>query len=148
MKKKKEQIERLKLNYTPPFPKPPSYPRLLYKTGKTITEVASTLHCDRRTASKLIKNNLNEEDIGRWDPSHKKLTGYAGIINSFIDTDISKYKSLLSFSKALCSQLAEQGYTGSERTVRNYLSKQKRVRMYFESRKQKGIQYAESNEYR
>ena len=147
MKKEEEKTKRLSLYYTYLFYDPPSYPRLLYKSGKTITEVAETLRCDRRTASRLIKNNLNEEDIGRWDASHKKLNGYTGIINSFIDSNISKYTSLLSFSKALCSLLAEQGYTGSERTVRNYLNRQKRVRMYFESIKQKGIQYAESNKH-
>lgn len=145
--KKEDQIKRLALYYTQLLSEPPSYPKLLHKSGKTITEVAETLHCDRRTASKLIKNNLSEADIGRWDVSHKKLTGYTGIINSFIDNNVSKYTSLLSFSKALCSVLNEQGYTGSERTVRNYLNKQKRIRMYFESRKQKGIQYAESNKH-
>ena len=87
------------------------------------------------------------EEIGKWDGSHKKLAGFAGMINSFTDTRITKYSSLLSFSKDLYTLLVKEGYTGSERTVRNYLSRQKKVSIYFDSLKHKGVQYAESNKH-
>ena len=129
------------------FSEPPSLPLMLYRSGYSVSEVAEIIGCDRRTAAKLIKNNLSIEEIGKWDGSHKKLAGFAGMINSFTDTRITKYSSLLSFSKDLYTLLVKEGYTGSERTVRNYLSRQKKVSIYFDSLKRKGVQYAESDKH-
>ena len=129
------------------FSQPPSVPLMLYRSGKSVSEVAEAIGCDRRTAAKLIKNNLSIEDIGKWDGSRKKLTGFSGIINAFMDTRITGYSSLLSFSKDLYAQLVKEGYTGSERTVRNYLNRQKKVSIYFDSLKCKGVQYVENNKH-
>ena len=129
------------------FSTPISKPRLLYESGKTITEIARIIGCDRRTAARLIKENLDISDIGKWHSENTKLYRYIGLIRSCIDTEMRKHSSLLSFSKYLFHRLKKEGYTGSERTIRNYLRRQERVYMYFQSKRNQGGLYVESNKH-
>lgn len=91
--------------------------------------------CERRTAARLIKENLEAEDIGKWHVSHKKLNSYMELINNEIECSLDSHPSLYSFSRSLFQVLRKNGYTGSERTVRNYLMKQERVYRFFHNDK-------------
>lgn len=105
----------------------PKQPLLLYLSGKTVSEVAEMLGCERRTAARLIRSNLDTSDIGRWDTSHKKLCGYTEIINVYVNDNIDDYSSVIALSRDLFHLLKKSGYTGSERTIRNYLNQQEHI---------------------
>lgn len=143
------QTERKQLIYLPElFSDAPSLPRMLYESGRSASEVADIIGCDRRTAARLIRENLDISDIGKWNHAHKKLDTFTGMINSFIDTKLKGYTSLSVFSRDLFHDLQKKGYTGSERTLRNYLSRQERVYQYFYSINRTGEHiYAERNEH-
>ena len=110
--------------YIPEQPSEPKEPLRLYLSGKSAAEVAEIIGCERRTAARLIKENLDVNDIGKWNSSHSKLSGYAELIHDYTVMHSEKHSSLLSLSTAIFTLLQKNGYTGSERTVRNYLSRQ------------------------
>lgn len=121
-----------------------------YEQGKTLKHIASDYHCDPRTVRKSLLLNQGSNDIGKQNYS-KKITGYiprinalyqkyAGINDSenrFPDTDNKVVESgnqspsneahikeygICGISRLITEQIIAEGYTGSERTVRNYLS--------------------------
>ena len=121
-----------------------------YEQGKTLKQIASDYHCDSRTVRKSLLLNQRSNDIGKQNCS-KKITAFIPRINDlyqeyisinnsankFPDTDsktvgfgnqspskethIRKY-GICRISRLITEQITAEGYTGSERTVRNYLS--------------------------
>jgi hypothetical protein len=53
--------------YLPEHPVEPEEPLRLYLSWKSVTEIANLIGCERRTAARLIKENLAFTDIGKWD---------------------------------------------------------------------------------
>ena len=123
--------------------------RCAYEQGKTLKQIAVEYHCDPRTVRKSLFLNQGSNDIGKQNCG-KKITAFIPVIdrlyqkytcinnpeNSFPDTDLeaSAINNLVSFkgshtkeyglckiSKLITDQIKAEGYTGSERTVRNYL---------------------------
>lgn len=132
--------------YLPKHPAEPEEPLRLYLSGKSVTEIANLIGCERRTAAKLIKENLAITDIGKWDTSCRKLSGYEELIQDYINKHSERHNSLLSLSKAVFSLLQKNGYTGSERTVRNHLSRQEWI--YIRYHNKDGGNYVKNYKHR
>lgn len=123
--------------------------RLEYEQGKTLKQIASDYHCDPRTVRKSLLLNQGSNDIGKQNCS-KKITAFVPRINDlyqeytgtndsgnrFPDTDNKEVGSgnqlpskeahikeygICGISRLITEQITAEGYTGSERTVRNYL---------------------------
>lgn len=90
-----------------------------YESGLTMTEIASKYHCDSRTVSKALHLNRGSSDFGkRIQP--KKLEPHEETIAKLV-CQTTEYKSLLKLSRRITAELQKEGYSGGERTVRNYL---------------------------
>ena len=121
-----------------------------YEQGKTLKQIALEYHCDPRTVRKCLFLNQGSNDIGKQHCA-KKLTAYLPMIDKLYrkytcidgsevtspDTDgkvvaanhpssfrgsRGKEYGICKISKLITDQITAAGYTGSERTVRNYLS--------------------------
>ena len=121
-----------------------------YEQGKTLKQIAFEYHCDPRTVRKCLFLNQGSNDIGKQNCT-KKLTPFIPIIDGLYqeytgiddpiisspDTDgkavatnhLASFKGanvkeygICKMSKLITDQITAAGYTGSERTVRNYLS--------------------------
>ena len=112
-------------------PEPLSKPRKLYESGMSVVQVAEALGCDRRTAAKLIRENREMEEIGKWDSSHKKISAFLPDIDAFLKSNMKDQRSLHSLSQAVYMHVSEKGYEGSERTIRNHLSRREEVILFF-----------------
>ena len=73
-----------------------------YESGMTLKMIAEKYFCDPRTVRKAQIDSLYQDFILIQQTSHKK----SGICD---------------ISRKITRILADEGYTGSERTVRNYL---------------------------
>ena len=121
--------------------------RLLHDAGMSTYEIAEKYGCDRRTVSRLIRENREFDEIGKWQSGKKTLSEYTGLINEICRSDLSSYPSLFSFSTHVLSVLRDHGYTGSERTIRNHLRQIDEVRLYFQTSHKKGSLYVQSNKH-
>lgn len=97
-----------------------------FESGMTLKMIAEKYVCDPRTVRKCIMNNKSSSEIGKQsEPT--KLAAYVEQVDSmyqdFIIMQQTSYKKLgiCDISRKITKILAEEGYTGSERTVRNYL---------------------------
>lgn len=90
-----------------------------YESGMTMQAIASKYHCDSRTVSKALSLNRGSSDFGkRIQP--KKLEPHEETISQLV-RNTAEYKSLLKLSRRITAELQKEGYSGGERTVRNYL---------------------------
>jgi len=97
-----------------------------YESGMTFKKIAEKYVCDSRTVKSCILNNKSSNELG----SQRKPTKIA----SFVDLIDTEYQEIV-FGKSFASEeigiceiseritelLKQNGYTGGERTVRNYL---------------------------
>ena len=97
-----------------------------YEAGMTFKKIAEKYHCDPRTVRKCIMTNRSSSEIGKQsEPT--KLAAYVERIDSLYQDFIliqrvSHMKSgICDISRKITRILSDEGYTGSERTVRNYL---------------------------
>lgn len=106
--------------YLPDIPKEQwSDFRVDYESGMTMKEIASKYYCDPRTVSSALSLNRGSSDFSkRIQP--KKLEPHEGTIAQLV-RDTTEYKSLLKLSRRITAELQKEGYSGGERTVRNYL---------------------------
>ena len=100
--------------------------RLDYESGLTLRMIAEKYFCDPRTVRKCILANKPSSEIGKQsEPT--KLAAYIEQIDSLyqdfilIQQTMHKKAGICDISRKITKILAEEGYTGSERTVRNYL---------------------------
>lgn len=56
------------------------------------------------------------------------------MIDSYLEKHLSDVESVHSLSQMLYRNLIEQGYTGSERTLRNHLNKHEKVIQYVQGK--------------
>ena len=97
-----------------------------YESGMTLKMIAEKYLCDPRTVRKSIMSNKSSSEIGKQsEPT--KLAAYVERIDSLYQDFIliqrvSHMKSgICDISRKITRILSDEGYTGSERTVRNYL---------------------------
>ena len=92
----------------------------------TLKMIAEKYFCDPRTVRKCIMANKSSSEIGKQsEPT--KLAAYVGQIDSLyqdfilMQQTLHKKSGICDISRKITRILADEGYTGSERTVRNYL---------------------------
>lgn len=91
----------------------------------TLNQIAEKYHCDQRTVRTCILLNKSSSELGRqYAPT--KLQPYMDEVEKLFQSIIcqsseKKPFSTLSISRQITDTIHEHGYTGSERTVRNYL---------------------------
>lgn len=104
-----------------------------YEAGRSLKEIAEKYFCDPRTVRRCIMVNKSSSDLGRQtEPT--KLAPYIGQIEILFQeyladsakstrdsTAISGTSGICRISKEITVHLQTLGYTGCERTVRNYL---------------------------
>lgn len=100
-----------------------------YESGMTLKQIAEKYICDPRTVRKCILANKPSSDLGKQtEPT--KLVAYIDRIDSLYNDYIlvqqlyKKNSGICDISRRITAVLQEEGYTGSERTVRNYLRRQ------------------------
>lgn len=113
---------------------PPDYPqeewcdfRQDYESGMTLKQIAEKYLCDPRTVRKSIMANKPSSEIGR-QTAPTKLASFIKRIDALyreyvfrsLDNNSEK-QGICDISRRITDQLQQDGYTGSERTVRNYL---------------------------
>lgn len=96
--------------------------RVLYiKEGRTVQEIAKAFCCDKRTASRMVRDNWSPDDIGKKRTPNK--------VDEFKDTIELLLKSarfrgmwqITVVASALLEELRPHGYSGSAKTIERYL---------------------------
>ena len=97
-----------------------------YESGMTLKMIAEKYFCDPRTVRKSIMTNKSSSEIGKQsEPT--KLAEYVEQIDSLyqdfilIQQTTHKKLGICDISRKITRIITDKGYTGSERTVRNYL---------------------------
>ena len=97
-----------------------------YESGKTLKDIAEKYCCDPRTVRKCILINKSSDELGQ-QTAPTKLTEYMEIVDLMYHDLISpschqtKSHGICMISREIFGIIKEQGYSGSERTVRNYI---------------------------
>lgn len=88
---------------------------------KSLSLIGKEQHMDPRTVSKLVKNNWNFDRVGKHQcPS--KVEPYAGTILDLLTSGcFHRYSGIMTVSEKILARIRSLGYTGSERTLREYL---------------------------
>ena len=93
-----------------------------YESGMTLKQIAEKYHCDSRTVKRFIWYNRSSSELGKQmvptkiEPFIDRLEYLYG---KYIDND--EHTGICEISRLITEQLINEGYTGGERTVRNYL---------------------------
>lgn len=97
-----------------------------YESGMTLKMIAEKYFCDPRTVRKCIMTNKSSNEIGKQsEPT--KLASYVEQIDSLyqdfilMQQTLHKKSGICDISRKITRIITDEGYTGSERTVRNYL---------------------------
>ena len=109
--------------------------RIDFENGMSLKDIASKYYCDPRTVRAALSNNRGSADFGKWS-SQKKLEAHIDSISAVI-SDTTQIKSLSELSRQITSKIQEEGYSGGERTVRNYLSSRSDVKNLLEIQQRK-----------
>ena len=109
--------------FNPPtlYAQPPCDFRMDFDAGMTLKQIAARYHCDQRTVRTCILLNKSSSELGRqYAPT--KIAPFAAEAESLYWKMTQKEAiPLTQASRKITMILAERGYTGSERTIRNYL---------------------------
>ena len=88
---------------------------------KSLGRIGKEQHMDPRTVSKLVKNNWNFDRVGKHQ-SPSKVEPYAGAILDLLTSGcFHRYSGIMTVSEKILARIRSLGYTGSERTLREYL---------------------------
>ena len=88
---------------------------------KSLGRIGKEQHMDPRTVSKLVKNNWNFDRVGKHQ-SPSKVEPYAGTILDLLTSGcFHRYSGIMTVSEKILARIRSLGYTGSERTLREYL---------------------------
>ena len=104
-----------------------------YESGMSVNAIAEKHVCDPRSVRRALKYNHSSAEIGkRVKPAiteryREQIREYYGKLNTG--------DSLHAISCRITEELRKEEYTGSERTIRNYLMKQPYVMKYTEELK-------------
>lgn len=102
--------------------------RLDYDSGMSISKIAEKYYCDKRTVRTALIYNHSSNQLGkRKKPT--QLSKYEHRIE-VLWHEYKKLGSLYTISKTITQTINNEGYTGKERTVRNYLLTMPYVQAY------------------
>ena len=88
---------------------------------KSLSLIGKEQHMDPRTVSKLVKNNWNFDRVGKHQ-SPSKVEPYADAILDLLTSGcFHRYSGIMTVSEKILAHIRSLGYTGSERTLREYL---------------------------
>ncbi len=100
--------------------------RAEFERTHSMLQVSVVFMCDPRTIGRCLRLNLSSTDLGR-QVTPKKLDPYQNQIHQQFE-EICSMKSnekthlrICQISRKITDDLKAKGYTGSERTVRNYI---------------------------
>ena len=98
-----------------------------YESGMTLKAIADKYFCDPRTVRSCIINNKASTELGKQS-APTKLSPFIQLVNQLFLEYTQKGSMYHSAANSFCAisreitlVIQKQGYTGSERTVRNYL---------------------------
>lgn len=101
----------------------------------TLIQLAQKYCCDPRTVRNCIQHNKSSFELGKKStPTHMQLyeQQVRELILHNIDRIPDNVSTVYSLSHHLYPLLQNHGYSGSERTLRNYLQTQPYIRAVFE----------------
>ena len=100
--------------------------RTEFERTHSLLQVSKIFMCDPRTVGRCLRLNLSSADLGR-QVTPKKLDSFRNEIWQQFEAfclSVSNSKShpgICQISRNITAELKTKGYTGSERTVRNYI---------------------------
>ena len=97
-----------------------------YESGSTIKSIAGKHFCDPRTVRLFLQLNRNSSEIGR-QRAPTILAPWLSDIQGLYRYYSSEGMGICQISSKITCLLKQRGYTGTERTVRNYLRKQLQI---------------------
>ena len=109
--------------------------RVDYESGMTLKDIAAKYYCDSRTVKTALSLNRGSSDFGKRIVP-KKLDRYIDSISESLQ-QTKQIKSLSKLSQEITSNLQMDGYSGGERTVRNYLGTRPDVKVLLEHQQKK-----------
>ena len=109
--------------------------RVDYEAGMTLADIAVKYYCDPRTVKTALSLNRGSHDFGKRIVP-KKLDPHLESISATIQRT-KRIKSLSKLSQQITTELQKDGYTGGERTVRNYLYNRPDVKAMLETQQKK-----------
>jgi len=98
-----------------------------YESGMTMKAIADKYICDPRTVKKCLLQNKSSKELGR-QTAPTKLAPYLSTIDRLFQEYALTTSRFCTVSRSITQQLTELGYTGSERTVRNYLQSKYQIK--------------------
>lgn len=103
-----------------------------YESGMTLKKIAEKYCCDPRTVKRCIRENKPSSRLGeQTEPT--KIAGFTDQIDMRYwqiisdQKDLQKKAGICEISKTITAEIKMEGYTGGERTVRDYLRKRFRT---------------------
>lgn len=91
------------------------------KDGKTVAQIAEERGCETRAISRMIKGNRSFSDLGRKRTPYR-MDGYQETVERLLKSGaFSDASQIMAITRKLLQHLRPLGYTGSERTLRDYL---------------------------
>lgn len=113
----------------------------------TLVQLAEKYRCDPRTVRNCIQNNKSSSDLGKKS-TPRRIHSYESFIRELLSRDQNELPqsvtTIYGLSNRLYPILQSQGYTGSERTLRNHLMQQPYVKAFLEQQEQKTIPQKET----
>lgn len=101
--------------------------RIDYEAGMTLKAIAEKYFCDPRTIRQCIIENKSSDELGKQMKPTKLAPYYQQVEDLYywhVDSGSPAFagnKGICKISREITEVLKTYGYTGSERTVRNYL---------------------------
>ena len=90
-----------------------------YDSGMTLKAIGQKYHCDPRTVRRCLQTNRSSTELGH-QMAPTKLAPYLPLLENLISKNENP-PTICRLSREITAALQGAGYTGSERTVRNYL---------------------------
>ena len=137
---KKQNRQKNSIRFQMPDPPPEMWCDFrvdLAEKHMTLTELAAKYSCDPRTVRACIQCNKSSSELGKQSVPTKIQIYEPHIRNLLLNmkTVPDDICTIYSLSRYLYLLLQQQGYTGSERTLRNQLSNQSYIKAFLEKNK-------------
>jgi len=93
-----------------------------YESGMTLKKIAEKYYCDSRTVKRFIWYNRSSSELGK-QMVPTKLEPFIDRLECLFGRYIenAEHIGICEISRRITEQLINEGYSGGERTVRNYL---------------------------
>lgn len=95
-----------------------------FEAGMTLKEIGEKYCCDPRTVRRCIFENRSSSDLGK-QMAPRKLDPYIPRIHEILESDEDMERQAIGITamgRKIREELLLAGFSGSERTVRNYLN--------------------------